>query len=189
MKYLAEIKKYQPFNEQERVDKEMIISFIKKNSNVLLRESSIAHLTVSSWIVNQHHNKILLAFHNIYNSWSWTGGHADGDSNLLNVALQEAKEETGIKTLKPLSNEIFSLESLCVNGHVKNGVYVASHLHLNITYLLEANDEEELHVKTDENKQVAWFSFDEALKAPNEEWMVDYIYKKLTDKLNLLLKK
>lgn len=189
MNYLEAIKSYQPFNEQERLDQEMIIKFIQNYDNALKRENVLAHLTVSSWIVNQAHNKVLLAYHNIYNSWSWTGGHADGEGNLLAVALKEAKEETGIKTVRPLMKDIFSLESLCVNGHIKNGVYVSSHLHLNITYLLEASDNEPLRNKEDENKSVSWFSFAEVLKAPNEEWMVEHIYQKLMNKLKLFFLK
>lgn len=48
-----------------------------------------------------------MAYHNIYKSWAWTGGHSDGDSDLLNVALKEAKEETGLENLKVLSDGIF----------------------------------------------------------------------------------
>ena len=34
-----------------------------------------------------------MVYHNIYNSWSWLGGHADGETDLLAVALREVKEE------------------------------------------------------------------------------------------------
>ena len=74
-----------------------------------------------------------MAYHNIYHSWAWTGGHADGEKDLLSVAIREAKEETGIKTVKPVMEGIFSLEVLTVDGHEKNGSYVPSHLHLNVT--------------------------------------------------------
>ena len=105
-----------------------------------------------------------MVYHNIYNSWSWLGGHADGETDLLAVALREVKEEAGISHVCPVSEEIFSLESLTVDGHVKKGKYVSSHLHLNVTYLLEADFEEAVSIKADENSGVAWFSPEEALK-------------------------
>ena len=69
-----------------------------------------------------------MVYHNIYHSWSWLGGHADGETDLLSVAIQEVKEEAGISKVYPVSEEIFSLESLTVDGHVKKGKYVSSHL-------------------------------------------------------------
>ena len=62
------------------------------------------------------------------------------------------KEEAGISDVRSVSEEIFSLESLTVDGHVKKGRYVSSHPHLNVTYLLEADSEEKVSVKADENK-------------------------------------
>lgn len=183
MNYIDEIKRYIPENEQEKLDQQLILDYLTQHDNGLTRENVVAHLTISSWILNQAHDRVLLAYHNIYNSWSWTGGHADGDGNLLNVAIKEAKEETGLQNIRPLSQEIFSIESLCVNGHIKRGRYVSSHLHLNVTFLLEANDEEPLIVKEDENKKLSWFTFEEALQAPSEEWMVEFIYQKLTHKV------
>ena len=85
--------------------------------------------------------------HNIYNSWGWTGGHADGDSDLIKVSIKEAKEETGIKEARPITNDICSIDILPVNAHIKRGKYVASHLHLSVAYILEADENEELVVK------------------------------------------
>ena len=67
-----------------------------------------------------------MVYHNIYRSWSWTGGHADGEADLLQVALREAAEETGIAALQPLQKEPVSLEILTVDGHEKGGNYVPS---------------------------------------------------------------
>ena len=124
-----------------------------------------------------------MIYHNIYNSWSWLGGHADGETDLLAVAVREVKEEAGITNVRPVSDEIFSLESLTVDGHVKKGRYVSSHLHLNVTYLLEADSEEAVSVKADENSGVAWFTPGEALKKSTEPWFVEHVYGKLVKKL------
>lgn len=106
----------------------------------------------------------------------------DGETDLLAVAIREVKEEAGISDVRSVSEEIFSLESLTVDGHVKKGRYVSSHLHLNVTYLLEADSEEQVSVKADENSGVAWFTPEEALKKSTEPWFVERVYAKLIEK-------
>ena len=183
MSLLKQLKAYVPYNEQETNDKEVMIKLLEKESDIFTRENEVAHFTASSWLVNKEHTKVLMIYHNIYHSWSWTGGHADGDTDLLAVAMREAMEETGVKTITPVSEDIFSIEILTVDGHIKRGKYVPSHLHLNVTYLLEADEAEVLHIKQDENSGVAWFTLEEALEKCSEPWMIEWIYKKLNEKL------
>lgn len=180
---ISKIKKYQPFNEQEEMDKALILNWIETQENAFSRENTVAHMTASAWVVNKERSKVLMVYHNIYNSWSWLGGHADGETDLLAVAVREVKEEAGITNVRPVSDEIFSLESLTVDGHVKKGRYVSSHLHLNVTYLLEADSEEAVSVKVDENSGVAWFAPGEALKKSTEPWFVEHVYGKLVEKM------
>ena len=146
-KLIASIEQYQPYNVQEEMDKSLILEWIKNNNNAFLRENTVAHMTASAWVVNADRSKVLMVYHNIYNSWSWLGGHADGETDLLSVAIREVKEEAGISNVLPVSEDIFSLESLTVDGHWKNGKYVSSHLHFNVTYLLEADSEEAVSIK------------------------------------------
>ena len=184
MKPYAEVKqieRYNPINEQEKKDKEIILDFINKNDDVLVRDNEIAHITSSGFIVNKLRTKVLMIHHNIYNSWGWTGGHADGDSDLIKVSIKEAKEETGIKEARPITNDICSIDILPVNAHIKRGKYVASHLHLSVAYILEADENEELVVKEDENSGVKWVDIDKVLDLTNEEYMKN-VYKKLIDK-------
>lgn len=185
MKIIEDIKSYIPFNEQENIDKKVILDFLQTNKNAFLRENLIAHMTASAWVVNCNRSKVLMVYHNIYNSWSWLGGHADGETDLLKVALKEVSEESGIIEVKPLSDDIFSLEVLTVDGHIKKNQYIPSHLHLNITYLLEADEKSELIIKPDENKGVKWFSLSEAINASSEPWFKENIYAKLNRKLAL----
>ena len=124
-----------------------------------------------------------MAYHKIYDSWAWLGGHCDGEKDCLKVALKEVREETGVKNVKPVSEDIFSLEILSVDSHMKKGKYVPTHLHLNVTYLLEADENDELFVKEDENSSVGWFGLDEAVKKSNEKWFKENIYTKLNKKL------
>ena len=180
-KLRREIEEYKPYNEQEEQDKKVILKYIDTFDDVLTRNNEFGHFTASAWVVNKAKTKVLMIYHNIYKSWAWTGGHSDGDSNLLNVAIREVKEETGVKDVKPISDDIFSLEIICVNGHVKRGKYVSSHVHLNVTYLLEADEDEELKIKEDENSGVRWVDIDKAVELSNEAWMKG-IYKKLIEK-------
>ena len=177
------IENYIPFNEQEAADKTLILAFLAANPDAFYRSNRIAHMTASAWVVNPAQDKVLMVYHKIYDSWSWTGGHADGDEDLAAVALREVKEETGVRSARLLSDEIFSLESLTVDGHEKNGAYVSSHLHLNVSYLLEADDLDPLTVCEAENSGVRWFTLDGALKASTEPWFVKRIYGKLNEKL------
>lgn len=182
MSLFHDIKNYRPVNQQEERDKEQMLQFMMHHENYLERENKIAHFTASIWTVNKEHTKTLMVYHNIYNSWSWIGGHADGIEDLCSVALRELQEETGVGSATLVSNEIFSLETLTVSGHVKKGIYVPSHLHFNVTYLAEANENEELVINREENQAVKWWSFEEALKVSTEPWMVENIYKKLIEK-------
>lgn len=180
---MNQIENYIPYNEQEEKDKALILEWIRQNENAFSRENKVAHMTASAWVVNPERDKVLMVYHNIYDSWSWLGGHADGETDLLSVALREVKEEAGITKVHPVSEKIFSLESLTVDGHVKKGAYVSSHLHLNATYLLEADSEEAVSIKADENSGVAWFSPEEALERSTEPWFVKRVYTKLIEKM------
>lgn len=182
MSLYEEIENYTPVNEQEERDKEVMLEFIRNNSNYLERENLIGHFTTSIWTVNKERTKTLMAYHNIYDSWAWLGGHADGVEELSQVAMRELQEETGVKHAVLVSPQILSLEILPVSGHVKRGKYVPCHLHLNVTYLAEADEEETLSVNEEENQAVKWWTFEEAMNVSKEEWMVEHIYNKLIEK-------
>ena len=176
------ITNYKPMNQQEEYDRNQMLQFMKNNANYLDREYHIGHFTASMWTVNKERTKTLMVYHILYDSWSWIGGHADGMENLFEVALKELREETGIKTVRLVTEDIFSLETLSVNGHMRKGVWVPSHLHFNLTFLAEAEETEELAVKEDENSAVQWWTFEEALKVSTEQWMIENIYKKLIER-------
>lgn len=182
LKLFREIENYRPQNEQEIRDREMMLQFMAENPNCLLRENKIAHFTASVWTVNKARTKTLMVYHNIYDSWSWIGGHADGEEDLCSVAMRELQEETGVENATSVSRDIFSLETITVNGHVRKGIYVPGHLHFNVTYLAEADEGEKLVVNEAENQAVKWFSFEDALAASTEKWMVENVYKKLVER-------
>jgi ADP-ribose pyrophosphatase YjhB (NUDIX family) len=183
---IRQIEAYKPWNEQVKLDKVELLKHIQAKKDIFTRENKTAHMTASAWVVNGSRDKALMVYHNIYDSWSWMGGHADGDENLHAVASREVMEESGLSKVRPIIRDIFSLEILTVDGHEKNGVYIPSHLHLNVTYLFEGDEGEEITVKPDENSGVAWYSLDEAVSASSEPWFRERIYSKLNEKLGKL---
>ena len=148
---LEALNAYIPWNEQEDRDRRIMLAALSALPDPFTRDNEIMHFTASSWIVNRDCTKVLMAYHNLYNAWAWTGGHADGDRT--------------------------------VDGHEKRGRYVSSHLHLNVTYLLQADESEEIRVKADENAAVRWFALSDALTNCSEPWMVKRVYSKLNQKL------
>ena len=177
------LEKFRPWNEQEARDQEEILARLARGEALYTRENTAAHFTASGWVVSPDRKQVLMAYHNLYDSRAWLGGHADGERDLLKTAMREVMEESGLTEVKPVSEEIYSVEILTVNGHEKHGSYVSSHLHLNVTYLLEADPALPVHNKPDENSRVAWFSLEEAVKRSSEPWIRERIYKKLNEKL------
>ena len=180
---LEELEQYRPWNEQEERDRTELLRRLRSGEDLYTRDNSAGHLTASAWVVSPDRRQVLMAYHNLYDSWSWLGGHVDGDRDLLAAAMREVREESGLAEVRPVSPAIYSVEILTVDGHEKRGAYVSSHLHLNVTYLLEADPAEPVRCKPDENSRVGWFGLEEAVAASTEPWFRERIYKKLNEKL------
>lgn len=185
--FKEQIKGYVAINEQEAQDQKAMLDYIHLfEGNILTRENEFAHLTSSGFILNETKDKVLMIYHNLYNSWAWTGGHADGEADLLAVAIKEAKEETGVVNIRPLSENIMALDILPVWGHVKKGKYVSSHQHLNVSYLLVASETDVLRIKEDENSNVGWIPVEEIETYCQEPQMIP-VYQKLLMRAKTLL--
>ncbi len=181
MDWKQQLMSYSPYNEQEAADQRVILTCLNTFEDVLTRNNAIAHITCSGFVVNKGRSKALMVHHNIYHSWSWTGGHADGETDFLAVALREVEEETGVKGI-PVTTDIFSLDVLTVVGHVKNGKFITPHLHLNVAYLIEADEKQALYIAEAENSDVAWIPIDQLNDYSNEEHMKP-IYNKMVEKM------
>ncbi len=177
-----QIKNYAPFDETEEKLKEYFLKWMDTFKDVLTRENEFGHFASSAFVVNKDRTKMLVVYHNTYDAWIFPGGHADREENLLSVAIREVEEETGLKA-KVLDNSIFAISASPIVGHVKRGKYVPAHTHLDVVYLLEADDNEPLTFREDESKEVKWITFEEAIG----DSIVDFIrpvHKRLIKKLN-----
>lgn len=183
MSLRQEIEAFRPVGEQEEKDKQELLNWLDSGLDIYSRRCGAAHLTASAWVVSPDRAQVLMIYHNIYRSWAWMGGHADGMEDLRAVAEKEVREECGLETLTSLCDGIFSLEVLTVDGHEKRGHYVSSHLHLNVTYLFEADPSAPVFIKPDENSGVAWIPTGEVAAKVTEPWMTARIYRKLMDRV------
>ena len=175
---------YVPGDAREAAEqKEMLELIAREGDRLLTRDCAYAHFTASSVIVSRDRTKTLMAYHRIYESWAWTGGHNDGDGDFLAVALREAREETGIEGLRPIREGIASLEILPVWAHVKRGAQVGSHLHLNVSYLFEADETLPLRTAERENSAVGWLPIAKLEEYVSEEPMLP-IYARLLARAN-----
>lgn len=182
MKFKQAIEEYKTNLIQEKNDKAVILKYIDFfGKEILTRNNEIVHITSSSMIFNKDRSKVLMIYHNIYDTWTWTGGHADGEDDLLNIAIKEAKEETGLKNITPIMDDIASIDILPVWSHFKGEKFVSSHLHLNTSFLFEASECDKLIVNFDETNGVKWIDIKDIEKYSNEEKIIK-VYNKLIDK-------
>ena len=187
MSILETIRGYKTFNDEEAVYKKSFIQFLTHFSQEErgIRDNLIGHLTPTAWIVNPDKTKVLMAFHKIYQSWGWLGGHADGDLDCLRVAQKEVQEESGLKEFKVFSDTPFDLSVIQVFPHVRKGVFVPAHIHFNPVYLFEASEESNLEHQPDENEGVEWISNEKVIESISEPHLVS-TYLRLMDKVKKL---
>ena len=115
MNYLDDLAAFKPLCEQEETDRALMLAEARRMPvKILTRESALLHMTASAMVVNPARTHVMMAYHNIYGTWAWTGGHADGENDLLAVARREAQEETRIEHLSPIQTGAISLEILDV---------------------------------------------------------------------------
>lgn len=151
----------------------------------LTREAK-RHVTVSAMVVNPAMDKILMVRHNLYNAYTWPGGHADGEEDLLAAALREVREETGAERVYPLCSTPLAFDILPVPAHEKRGRPVAAHEHYNVTYACLAPDRQPLRVKADENSAMAWIAADKMEEMCQEAHMLP-LYKKCYERIHSLM--
>jgi len=185
---INDLRGYTPFNYQEERDKEYFFKIINKYSRyanpldlLLLRENKPVHFSATAFVVNKDRTKFLSSYSNIYDGWTYPGGHADGNENLLYLAILEVYEEIGIKATI-LDESIFSIQVLQIPNHVRKDNFVSAHTHLDVIYLLEADDTVPIIITPDKNIVIKWFTLDENAYASLAE-ITKPVHKKLVEKL------
>ncbi len=140
------------------------IEFVTDNRNCFDRTNSVGHVTGSAWITNIDRSRFLLTFHKKLGMWLQLGGHADGCPQIERVALREAREESGIDSIRLLSNRIFDLDVHPIPAH--SGT--PRHYHYDVRFLCEADDRLPLVVSR-ESHDVRWLTAEEIRSLTNED--------------------
>jgi 8-oxo-dGTP pyrophosphatase MutT (NUDIX family) len=142
---------YQPSFE-ETPAKEKMLRFIAKYPNCFERSLEVGHITASSWLLSRDGERALLRLHAKLGIWVQPGGHADGNPELLSVAIREAQEESGIQAIEALMGEIFDLDVHTIPANKRE----KAHLHYDVRFLLQVASDEEL-VPSHESKKLQWY--------------------------------
>ena len=136
---------------QEAATVTEIAGFVETHPDCLSRTCAPGHLTGSAWIVDPARDHALLVHHRKLGKWLQPGGHADGDPDLLAVALREAREETGLSRFRVVSPGLFDVDRHWIPSRADT----PGHWHLDLRFLIEADPEEPL-VVSDESHGGAW---------------------------------
>ena len=180
MDWMTQLAQYVPQTPQEAADKAALQNDVQKYGTAVLERSSLSgsHICCSGMILDPTMTQVLLVYHNIYQSFSWTGGHADGESDFLAVAIREAQEETGLQQVQPLCSAILSIDRLPVKAHIRRGEPVAAHFHDCISFGLLADPKQPLRIQPAENSAVCWKPIAELPELCQEPHMLP-VYEKL----------
>ncbi|MGB0723424.1 MAG: NUDIX hydrolase [Gammaproteobacteria bacterium] len=139
-------------------------SFILAHEDCFHRSLLHGHVTGSAWVVNPSHDAALLLHHRKHNQWFQPGGHADGDHDVLRVALKETCEETGIAAehIKLVSSELFDVDIHTIPALPE----APRHRHYDLRFLLEIDDHLEIP-GNDESHQILWVPLDQVARFNN----------------------
>ncbi len=148
------------------------IRFVEEHADCLARSQLQGHLTGSAWVVDRTRTQTLLTHHRKLDKWLQLGGHADGDPDLLAVALREAREESGLTQLRTTATEIFDVD----RHWIPERKDVPAHFHYDLRFMFEAEPVEPLTV-TRESKDLAWVRLTEVVALNPEESMARLVRK------------
>lgn len=174
-KLLNQLLRYRDTSPDEHQKVDGIIKFVKENPTCFDRELEAGHITGSAWLVNHTGEKALLGLHKKLGIWTQLGGHADGDSDVLQVALREAQEESGINSIEPFNNEIFDVDVHLISARPNE----PEHTHYDIRYFLRVTKDAEFKIN-DEMMELRWINAQDALKILQLDQSIIRMIKKWT---------
>ncbi len=164
---------YQPYDKDERDMYEMLVRFVENEDQCFERELRIGHITGSAWIVDRERSHVLLTHHRKLDRWLQLGGHADGEADVLAVALREAREESGLEAVTPLLDTPYDVDVHPIPARGDE----PRHLHYDVRWLLEADRATPLVVSS-ESKDLAWVALDDIGQLTSDRSIV-----RMTEKL------
>lgn len=172
---------YDPFHPEEIQYKHDMLHFVKNNARCFERSLETGHMTASSWLVSQDGSQALLMHHTKLNRWLQLGGHADGHSNLLEVAKKEAREESGITHIEAIAAEIFDIDIHLIPENLKE----KAHYHYDVRFLLQVKSFERVQ-GNHESKELLWISKDPS-GLPTKETSIVRMFTKWIKRSNVFL--
>ena len=161
---LEKLYSYSSDNPHEEAMRKRIIRFVEEHDDCFERTLLVGHITGSALIVNKQRTHTLMTHHQKLDKWLQLGGHSDGDPNTMNVALREAREESGLQNIDSVSDEIFDVDVHEIPVR-KNE---PTHFHYDIRFLFEADDVQEL-IRTTESKNLLWIPLEKMEEYTTEE--------------------
>ncbi len=167
------LQNYNSKYQEELAYKQMMLELLDNCDDCFLRSCRVGHFTASALLLNKDLSKVLLMHHRKLDIWVQPGGHCDGDADVLNVAIKESQEESGIIDIKPLSQEIFDLDIHLIPPSKKE----EAHYHFDVRFLLHAYNDDNL-VQNHESKELRWVDKD-ARNAPTKSRSVLRMFEKL----------
>ena len=159
-----ELRYYLNNNPDEKINVDKMLKFLQEGENCFSRSNLGCHFTGSAWIVDDTHQWILMTHHKKLNKWLQLGGHADENENLLEVAYNEAVEESGLDDFSLLSDKIFDLDIHLIPQYKD----IPPHYHYDIRYIFTSKMDPDIVVVSEESKDVAWISKNDVLKKNDE---------------------
>lgn len=163
---------YHPIYSEEKVYKEQMLTFMKHHPNCFERSLELGHFTASAWLINKDNSAALLLHHKKLNDWFQLGGHADGDHDLLAVAIKEAQEESGLLNIVPVFGNIFDIDIHMIPANSKD----KAHYHYDVRFLLQAVGDEPI-VQNHESNELRWIKKDRS-SLPTKSWSVGRMFEK-----------
>ena len=140
------------------------ISFVEAHSDCFYRELWPAHVTGSAWVVNPARTHVLMMHHKKHDQWFQPGGHADGDHDILRVALRETSEETGLDPVdvKLMGSDVFDVDIHTIPSIGDD----PRHDHIDLRFLVEIDDRLPIP-GNDESHDVIWISLNQVSRFNN----------------------
>lgn len=163
---------HKPFDAHEALMLERMRGFVSSCESCFERGHSPGHVTGSAWVVDLEREHVLLTHHVKLEKWLQLGGHADGEPDVLKVAIREACEESGLEEIHPVSEEIFDVDIHEIPARIGE----PAHLHYDVRFLLEANRGTPLGI-TGESKALEWVSIEDVRNLTSEESVLRMLAK------------